>query len=107
MIAIGLYTGAGGMSTGAARAGIDVTFAVEHDKHAASAFRKNHPSCEIFVGDIRCLSSQRIKQIRRGKDETVVFGGPPCQGLSYSNTHTRKMHNAVEVIQPNKGAKPL
>ena len=91
MIAIDLFAGVGGMSTGAAQAGIDVKFAVERDKYAASAYRKNHPHCEIFVDDIRCLSSRKIKQIPRGSDGTVVFGGPPCQGFSYSNTRTREV----------------
>ena len=93
MIAIDLFAGVGGMSTGAAQAGIDVKFAVERDKYAAGAYYKNHPRCELFVGDIRFLSSQRIKKIPRGSDGTVVFGGPPCQGFSYSNTRTRKVHN--------------
>lgn len=93
MIAIDLFAGAGGMSTGAMQAGIDVKFAVESDKYAASAYHKNHPQCEIFVGDIRSLPSQQIKRIPHGSDGTVVFGGPPCQGFSYSNTRTRHEDN--------------
>ena len=88
MIGIDLFAGVGGMSTGAAQAGIDIKFAVECDKFAADAYRKNHPYCEIFVDDIRRLPSEKIKQIPRGSDGTVVFGGPPCQGFSYSNTRT-------------------
>ena len=112
MIGIDLFAGAGGMSTGAAQAGIDVKFAVECDKFAASAYRKNHPHCEIFVDDIRRLPSEKIKQIPRGSDGTVVFGGPPCQGFSYSNTLTRGVQNknnwlfedfarVVEIWQPD------
>ncbi|MXZ07848.1 MAG: DNA cytosine methyltransferase [Gemmatimonadetes bacterium] len=112
MIGIDLFAGVGGMSTGAAQAGIDVKFAVESDKFAANAYRKNHPHCEIFVDDIRRLSSEKIKQIPHGSDGTVVFGGPPCQGFSYSNTRTRGVHNennwlfedfarVVEIWQPD------
>ena len=112
MIGIDLFAGVGGMSTGAAQAGIDIKFAVECDKFAADAYRKNHPHCEIFVDDIRRLSSEKIKQIPRGSDGTVVFGGPPCQGFSYSNTRTRGVHNknnwlfedfarVVEIWQPD------
>ena len=93
MIAIDLFAGAGGMSTGASKAGINVVFAVERDRYAATAYRKNHPHCEIFTDDIRRLSSQKIKRISRGSDSTLVFGGPPCQGFSYSNTRTRIVHN--------------
>ena len=112
MIGIDLFAGAGGMSTGATQAGIDVKFAVERDKYAAGAYHKNHPRCEIFVDDIRCLSSRQIRRIPHGSDGTVVFGGPPCQGFSYSNTRTRHEHNennwlfkefvrVVEIWQPD------
>ena len=93
MIGIDLFAGAGGMSTGAVQAGIDVRFAVESDKHAASAYRKNHLNCGFFLNDIRCLSAQRLKAIPRGSDGVVVFGGPPCQGFSYSNSRTRGVGN--------------
>lgn len=93
MIGIDLFAGVGGMSIGAAQAGIDVKFAVECDKYAARAYAKNHPHCEVFDKDIRRLSPQRIKKIPHSSDGTVVFGGPPCQGFSYSNTRTRKVHN--------------
>ncbi len=93
MIAIDLFSGAGGMSTGAIEAGIDVRFAVDKDRCAAAAYHQNHPHCEMFVDDIRRLSSQKIKQIPRGSDGTLVFGGPPCQGFSYSNTRTRVVDN--------------
>jgi len=93
LVGIDLFAGVGGMSTGAVQAGIDVRFAVERDKRAANAYRMNHPDCEIFVGDIRSLTSRKIKQIPRGSSGTVVFGGPPCQGFSYSNTRTRLAHN--------------
>ena len=112
MIAIDLFAGAGGMSTGANQAGIEVKFAVECDKYAASAYHKNHPHCEIFVDDIRRLSSKKIQQIPRGSNGTVVFGGPPCKGFSYSNTRTRQANNennwlfedfvrVVEIWQPD------
>ena len=93
MIAIDLFAGAGGMSTGAVQAGIDVKFAVECDKYAARAYRNNHPHCEIYANDIRRLPSHTIRQIRHGSNGTVVFGGPPCQGFSYSNSRTRGVLN--------------
>ena len=93
MNAIDLFAGAGGMSVGATQAGIDVKLAVECDKYAARAYRKNHPKCDVFGKDIRRLDSYEIKKIARGSRGTVVFGGPPCRGFSYSNTRTRGAHN--------------
>ena len=100
------------MSTGAAQAGIDVVFAVESDRNAATAYRCNHPRCDIFADDIRRLPSSKIRDVPRGSSGAIVFGGPPCQGFSYSNTRTRTVDNennwlfkefvrVVEVWQPD------
>ena len=80
------------MSTGAAQAGIKVAFAVEQEKNAAAAYRANHPDCDVFADDIRKLTERDIRNID-GSDPTIVFGGPPCQGFSYSNTRTRTLEN--------------
>lgn len=93
MLGIDLFAGAGGMSLGATQAGIDVTLAVEQDVHAANTYRANHADCNLFVDDVRRFSSYKIKRIPKGKECTVVFGGPPCQGFSYSNTRTRHIEN--------------
>ena len=76
------------------QAGIKVVFAVERDKHAAAAYRMNHPNCHLFADDIRKLTDSYLRNIPDGGGPTVVFGGPPCQGFSYSNSRTRKLNNA-------------
>ncbi|MBH1970814.1 DNA cytosine methyltransferase [Moraxellaceae bacterium AER2_44_116] len=90
MIGIDLFAGAGGMSSGARMAGIDVQIVVESDKHAAATYQHNHkPSKLLFVDDIRKfehISIDRTKPI-------VVFGGPPCQGFSTSNQRNRSSFN--------------
>ena len=93
MMGVDLFAGAGGMSTGAMQAGITVQFAVESERYAAMAYRHNHPQCEVFSDDIRRLLPEKMREIPRGKDGTVVFGGPPCQGFSYSNSRTRHILN--------------
>ena len=98
MTAIDVFAGAGGMSTGAVHAGIRVRFAVEIDRFAAKAYRRNHVDCEVFADDIRRLPSDTIKSIPRGSYGTVVFGGPPCQGFSYSNTRTRSVDNGANWL---------
>ena len=93
MTGIDLFAGAGGMSAGAIVAGLNVIFAVESDRHAARAYHRNHPHCSLFVNDILHLPSETVKEIPRGSNATVVFGGPPCQGFSYSNTRSRSLSN--------------
>lgn len=93
MIGIDLFSGAGGMSLGAAQAGIDVVLAVESDPHAAKTYQANYPATTMLNSDIRQISSRKIKSLVPTNNRTVVFGGPPCQGFSYSNQRTRSPEN--------------
>ena len=90
MIGIDLFAGAGGMSLGATRAGVQVQIAVESDNYAASTYVENHPGVTCFVGDIRRF---QVPQINGNGEQVVVFGGPPCQGFSTSNQRTRTREN--------------
>lgn len=72
-------------------AGVDVRFAVEFDKHAASTYRTNHTNTKLFEDDIAKLPEIPVKKPRRC--QTVLFGGPPCQGFSTSNRRTRSVQN--------------
>jgi DNA (cytosine-5)-methyltransferase 1 len=90
MIGIDLFAGAGGMSLGAQLAGVEVVLAVEKDPHAAATYKINHPQTRVIVGGVESI--KRINVSRKGV-ETVLFGGPPCQGLSTSNQRTRTRDN--------------
>ena len=92
MIGIDLFSGAGGMSLGARCAGVDVALAVECDPYAASTYSANHRGTPVFNNDIRKLTRQRLGAVAK-KGPTIVFGGPPCQGFSYSNLRTRSAEN--------------
>lgn len=81
------------MSLGAQLAGINVSFAVEEDAHAARTYAHNHKKSELFIDDIRSLSKSKIKKIPKRNAGSIVFGGPPCQGFSYSNSRTRRSDN--------------
>lgn len=72
--------------------------AVEKDTHAASTYRKNHPTTNLIVGDIRDIPTQTIASTSKGSKPTVVFGGPPCQGFSYSNSRNRTATNETNWL---------
>ncbi|VEA62302.1 Modification methylase HaeIII [Serratia plymuthica] len=76
--AISLFSGAGGMDVGVADAGFEIVAANELDPHACKTYRENHPSCELFEGDI----DQCIDSLGKYKGVDLVIGGPPCQGFS-------------------------
>src|SRR4030042_5508886 len=109
MIGIDLLAGAGGLSEGAEKAGIDVRLAVESDPHAVTTYAKNHPHTHRFPHDIRLLTEKRLRQLGR---VDIVFGGTPCQGFSTSNQKTRSRENSenwlfleflriVEILMPD------
>lgn len=90
MIGIDLFSGAGGMSLGARMAGIDVVMAVEADKNAAATYQANHPDVEMVINDIRLIDDLKLCNTNK---KIILFGGPPCQGLSTSNQRTRNVSN--------------
>ncbi|HXH19823.1 MAG TPA: DNA cytosine methyltransferase [Chitinophagales bacterium] len=107
LIGCDLFCGAGGMSLGAEMAGIKVRVAVENDKYAAETFRKNHPQTTLIADDIRNIDP--IKYFKTAP--FIIFGGPPCQGFSLSNTVTRNLENKhnslfeeflrfIEILEP-------
>jgi DNA (cytosine-5)-methyltransferase 1 len=98
MIGIDLFAGAGGMSVGASRAGVRVEFAVELDRFAARTYAKNHPSTVVYNGDVRGITADVLRPWARRRDELVVFGGPPCQGFSWSNARTRNTRNSANWL---------
>lgn len=81
---IDLFAGAGGLSLGAARAGFNVSAAVEIDTHAIESHRTNFPHTVHIQRDIMTLNGQELLRLAgiRQEELTGIIGGPPCQGFS-------------------------
>lgn len=88
-IGVDLFAGAGGLSLGAEMADIDVALAIEKDKYAAETYRFNHPNTKVITDDIANI----LEITAPHGSPTILFGGPPCQGFSYSNQRTRSRDN--------------
>lgn len=81
---IDLFSGVGGLSLGAARAGFRVALAVELDDHAYGAHTLNFPGSKHWKADISELDGAqllRYSELASGNLDGLV-GGPPCQGFS-------------------------
>lgn len=109
MIGIELFSGAGGMATGAKLAGINVSIAVESDPYAAQTYMRNHKNTTVVIDQI-----QNIKKFdfEKKNEQIILFGGPPCQGYSNSNRKTRSKKNpnnwlfkefirSIKIINPD------
>jgi DNA (cytosine-5)-methyltransferase 1 len=123
---VDLFAGCGGMTLGlweAARefgCGLTVRLAVDFDPSVLEIYSGNFPTavtqvgnvCSLFDGELNAPltpSEQRLVTNLGAVD--VLLGGPPCQGHSDLNNHTRRkdpknalfsrMARAAEVLQPS------
>lgn len=81
---IDLFSGAGGLSLGAARAGFTLAGAVELDKNAIATHIKNFPKVKHLEEDVSQFTGETLLE-KFGVAEgglTGLIGGPPCQGFS-------------------------
>jgi DNA (cytosine-5)-methyltransferase 1 len=81
---VDLFSGAGGLSLGAARAGFIVRGAVELDPQAMLSHKLNFPSAIHLESDVSRLTGRHLRAslgLSNG-DLAGIIGGPPCQGFS-------------------------
>ena len=72
---IDLFSGAGGLTAGFARAGFRSVCAVERDDDAAASYRENFGD-HVLTSRIEDVSDEVFPRA------DLVIGGPPCQGFS-------------------------
>lgn len=81
---IDLFSGAGGLSEGLEEAGFHSLFASEIVDRYAETYKRNHPSAEVCVDDIRAVDPASVRKglgLAIGELD-LLAGGPPCQGFS-------------------------
>jgi DNA (cytosine-5)-methyltransferase 1 len=81
---VDLFSGAGGLSLGAARAGFSVRSSVEIDPHAIDTHTRNFTKTIHIPLSVSDLSGQKLRKLSHlmNGDLTGIIGGPPCQGFS-------------------------
>ena len=89
---IDLFSGAGGLSLGAARAGFAIVGAVELDKRALAAHKRNFPNTAHVATDLAGASGEELAvKFAVGVGEFAgIIGGPPCQGFSCMGKRNRE-----------------
>ncbi len=84
LIAIDLFSGCGGLTTGLKQAGYRVIAAVELDEKARQTYAMNHPTTWIAGHNIRDIDANELMaslSLKPG-DLDLLAGCPPCQGFS-------------------------
>lgn len=82
LIAIDLFSGVGGLTSGMHKAGFKTVIAFEIDKLASKAYNLNHKKTKVITNDICKIDIEKVKQQLNGKTIHLLAGCPPCQGFS-------------------------
>lgn len=123
--AVDLFAGCGGLTCGLLEAarradrGLDVVLAAELEPLIAASYKRNFPGARVVTTDVASLfpgepgdelhpEEERIARLVGRPD--FLLAGPPCQGHSDLNNHTRrndpknalylKVARAAEVLRP-------
>ena len=86
------------MSLGARLSGITVRAAVEKFHPPAQTYIHNHPDTKLLLADVVSLSNNSVRSLCKNSRDLILFGGPPCQGFSYSNSRHRDRANRLNWL---------
>ena len=89
MKAIDLFAGAGGFTTGAAIAGVDVVWAANHWRAAVDVHQVNHP------GTLHACQDVQQADWREVPAHDLLLASPACQGHSRARGKERPHHDAL------------
>ena len=84
---IDLFAGAGGLSYGFEKAGVDICLAVEKDTWAGDTYKLNHKNKTVIEGEITQLPDDFFA-VSNGMIDAIM-GGPTCKGFSIAASHRR------------------
>lgn len=99
-IALDLFSGCGGLTTGLKAAGFRVIGAVEIDELTAKTYKANHRAVRLWQADIRTLTAASLMRnlaLKKGQLD-LLAGCPPCQGFSSMRTR----NGAIAVRDTDK-----
>ena len=89
MLAVDLFAGAGGSTTGATQAGARVLWAANHWPAAVEIHRVNHPAVAHACQDLHQTNFFELP------DHDLAMASPACQGHSRAKGTERPHHDAM------------
>ncbi len=86
-----MFCGAGGMTTGAMRAGADVQLAINHWSRAIETHNTNYPDTTHVLTDLHKASPKRFRRTN------ILCAAPECTNHSIAKGHRRKGQGQLEL----------
>src|SRR5205823_176188 len=81
--AIDLFSGAGGSSWGAYKAGLKIVAAFDSWKLAGKNHKQNFPDTKFILGKLERLTRKKLKQLKRDLGRIdVILASPECTSHS-------------------------
>ena len=106
---IDLFSGAGGLSYGFEKAGLNCLAGIDSFKQAIETFKINHKKSLGISEDIRKISIRDFKKKIKNKKIHIICGGPPCQGFSTigpGDAEDSRNHLFLQFVRFVKELKP-
>jgi DNA (cytosine-5)-methyltransferase 1 len=107
--AVSLFSGAGGMDVGFARAGFETAYVCEIDRDACDTLNAN---LDLIGHRGNRIEPQSVTDVdlsgRLPTDLDVIFGGPPCQGFSVAgkmdpdDDRSKLIHAYFDLVDEHK-----
>lgn len=97
--AIDLFCGAGGLTAGFIKSGINVTAGYDIDEACQYAYETNNEGAKFYPQDVTNLASDELLARYPAKDVKLLAGCAPCQPFStYSHGRIAKQHNKWPLL---------
>ena len=87
---IDLFSGAGGISLGFQKAGLNKIASFEIDKDASETIRNNFKNSMHFQEDLTKFTNKKLEKLFKNKKIDILCGGPPCNGFSVAGYRNPK-----------------
>ena len=103
IIAVSLFSGAGGLDIASFMAGIPVVSSTDFDADCIQTLKANENlfgNTEILEGDLHKIESDVFKDIVRKHEHRkfIVIGGAPCQPFSKAGYWVGKQRDRKSVV---------
>ena len=102
MRAIDFFCGAGGMSYGLMKAGIEVVAGLDLDQSCQATFEHNVKGAQFLAKDVTRLSVTELieaLEIKENDDSLILTGCSPCQFWSKINTDRSKSRQSAFLLK--------